>query len=143
MREATGPLERLAIKGTRYLLLTRADNTWKWSNFRSWSGRSSSTNRSPKAGRKEETRGLLWEQHSYAAMSRFLTGWCRAGPNETGVRQLRQMAKTLQVHRRGLLNYWCHPINNGRMEGTNNKIKTLNRQAYGRTVMRSFHSSNF
>jgi len=29
------------------------------------------------------------------------------------------------------LNYWCHPINNGRMEGTNNKIKTLNRQAYG------------
>jgi len=29
------------------------------------------------------------------------------------------------------LNYWCHPIKNGRMEGTNNKIKTLNRQAYG------------
>jgi len=63
-------------------------------------------------------------------MSRFLTDWCERA-NQTGVRQLCQMAKTLQAHRRGILNYWCHPINNGRMEGTNNKIKTLNRQAYG------------
>ena len=29
------------------------------------------------------------------------------------------------------MSWWKHPINNGRMEGTNNKIKTLNRQAYG------------
>ncbi len=129
VREATGPL-KLAIKGTRYLLLTRADNP--------------EVEQLPKLERalklneplsqgwaflKEEL-SLLWEQHSYAAMSRFLTGWCKQA-QQTGVRQLRQMAKTLQVHRRGLLNYWCHPINNGRMEGTNNKIKTLNRQAYG------------
>jgi transposase len=128
VREATGPL-KLAIKGTRYLLLTRADNL--------------DVEQLPKLERalklneplsqgwylKEEL-SLLWEQHSYAAMSRFLTGWCEQA-QQTGVRQLRQMAKTLQVHRRGLLNYWCHPINNGRMEGTNNKIKTLNRQAYG------------
>jgi transposase len=78
---------------------------------------------------KEEL-GLLWEQNSYAAMSRFLTQWCEQA-QQTGVRQLRQIAKTLQAHRTGLLNYWRHPINNGRMEGTNNKIKTLNRQAYG------------
>ena len=127
-REATGPL-KLAIKGTRYLLLTRADNL--------------EAEQLPKLERalklneplsqgwylKEEL-GLLWEQDSYAAMSRFLTQWCEQA-QQTGVRQLRQMAKTLQVHRRGLLSYWCHPINNGRMEGTNNKIKTLNRQAYG------------
>ena len=41
------------------------------------------------------------------------------------------MAQTLKVHRSGILSWWKHPINNGRMEGTNNKIKTLNRQAYG------------
>lgn len=128
VREATGPL-KLAIKGTRYLLLTRADNL--------------EAEQLPKLERalrlneplsqgwylKEEL-GLLWEQDSYAAMSRFLTQWCEQA-QQTGVRQLRQIAKTLQVHRRGLLSYWCHPINNGRMEGTNNKIKTLNRQAYG------------
>jgi transposase len=73
---------------------------------------------------------LLWEQESYAAMNGFLGQWCEQA-HQTGVRQLQQMAKTLELHRRGLLNWWRHPINNGRMEGTNNKIKTLNRRAYG------------
>ena len=69
-------------------------------------------------------------QESYAAMNRFLTAWCEQA-DETGVRQLQQMVKTLRIHRSGILAWWRHPINNGRMEGTNNKIKTLNRQAYG------------
>ena len=29
-----------------------------------------------------------------------------------------------------MLSWWQHPINHGRMEGTNNKIRMLNRQAY-------------
>jgi transposase len=128
LREAEGPL-KLVIKGTRYLLLTRAESL--------------EAEQLPKLERalklneplsqgwylKEEL-GLLWEQESYAAMNRFLTQWCDQA-NETGVRQLRQMAKTLQVHRSGIMAWWRHRINNGRMEGTNNKIKTLNRQAYG------------
>lgn len=128
VREAEGPL-KLVIKGTRYLLLTRAANL--------------APDQLPKLERalklneplsqgwylKEEL-SLLWEQPSYEAMTRFLSQWCEQA-NQTGVRQLQKMAKTLQVHRRGILNWWRHPINNGRMEGTNNKIKTLNRQAYG------------
>ena len=31
----------------------------------------------------------------------------------------------------GILSWWKHRINNGRMEGINNKIKTLLRQTYG------------
>jgi len=128
VREAEGPL-KLVIKGTRYLLLTRAQNL--------------EVDQLPKLERalklneplsqgwylKEEL-GLLWEQNSYAAMNRFLTQWCEQA-HQTGIRQLQQMAKTLQTHRSGILTWWRHPINNGRMEGTNNKIKTLNRQAYG------------
>lgn len=128
VREAEGAM-KMVIKGTRYLLLTRAANL--------------EADQLPKLERalklneplsqawylKEEL-SLLWEQTSYAEMNRFLTQWCEQA-NETGVRQLQKMAKTLQVHRRGILNWWQHPINNGRMEGTNNKIKTLNRQAYG------------
>ena len=128
VREAQGPM-KLVIKGTRYLLLTRADNL--------------DPDQLPKLERalklneplsqgwylKEEL-SLLWEQPSYEAMNRFLSQWCEQA-NQSGVRQLHKMAKTLQVHRRGILNWWRHPINNGRMEGTNNKIKTLNRQAYG------------
>jgi len=128
VREAEGPL-KMVIKGTRYLLLTRATNL--------------AEDQLPKLERalklneplsqgwylKEELT-LLWEQESYADMNRFLSQWCDRA-SLTGVSQLQKMAKTLQVHRRGILNWWTHPINNGRMEGTNNKIKTLNRQAYG------------
>lgn len=128
VREAEGAM-KMVIKGTRYLLLTRAANL--------------QADQLPKLERalklneplsqawylKEEL-SLLWDQSSYAEMNRFLTQWCEQA-QETGVRQLQKMAKTLLVHRRGILSWWQHPINNGRMEGTNNKIKTLNRQAYG------------
>jgi transposase len=41
------------------------------------------------------------------------------------------VAKTLLVHKTGILSWWKHRIHNGRMEGINNKIKTLLRQTYG------------
>jgi hypothetical protein len=41
------------------------------------------------------------------------------------------MAKTLALYRSGLLAYYEHPITSGPLEGTNNKIKTMKRQAYG------------
>ncbi len=44
---------------------------------------------------------------------------------------MQQVAKTLRVHASGILAWWKHRLNNGRMEGINNKIKTLLRQTYG------------
>jgi transposase len=41
------------------------------------------------------------------------------------------MAQTLAAHRSGLLAYYDAMITSGPMEGTNNKIKTMKRQAYG------------
>ena len=40
-------------------------------------------------------------------------------------------AKTLRKHWREILNYYDCEITSGPLEGFNNKIKTLNRQAYG------------
>lgn len=128
VREAEGSL-KLAIKGTRYLLLMRSENL--------------QDEQLPKLEKalklneplllawylKEEL-GLLWEQASAKAMERFLRQWCERAL-ATGIKQLGQMAKTLLTHWTGILNWWTYPINNGRMEGTNNKIKTLTRQAYG------------
>ncbi len=128
VREADGPL-KLVIKGTRYLLLTRADNL-EADQLPKLEQALKLNEPLSQAWYLKEELSLLWEQESYAAMNRFLHQWCEQA-NQTGVRQLQQMAKTLQVHRSGILNWWRHPINNGRMEGTNNKIKTLNRQAYG------------
>ena len=44
---------------------------------------------------------------------------------------LQQMAKTLAAHRSGLLAYYDAMITSGPMEGTNHKIKTMKRAAYG------------
>jgi len=128
VREAEGPL-KMAIKGTRYLLLTRMDNL--------------NDDQLPKLEKalqlneplslgwylKEEL-SLLWQQSSYKAMEGFLRQWCKRAI-DTGIKQLGQMANTLLTHWTGVLNWWVHPLNNGKMEGTNNKVKTLTRQAYG------------
>ena len=128
VREAEGAM-KMVIKGTRYLLLTRAANL-KEDQLPKLERALKLNEPLSQAWYLKEELALLWDQSSYAQMNRFLTQWCEQA-HETGVRQLQKMAKTLLVHRSGILSWWQHPINNGRMEGTNNKIKTLNRQAYG------------
>ena len=44
---------------------------------------------------------------------------------------LHKFAQTLDAHREGILAYFDFPISTGPLEGTNNKIKTLQKQAYG------------
>jgi len=49
----------------------------------------------------------------------------------SGLGMLETFADTMQTHRDGILAYCDYPISTGPKEGTNNKIKTMNRQAYG------------
>ena len=128
VREAEGPL-KLVIKGTRYLLLTRKDNL-KADQLPKLEQALEINKPLSLAWYLKEELSLLWQQPSYRAMEHFLRQWC-ARAMDTGVQQLAQMAKTLLTHWTGILNWWVNPINSGPMEGTNNKIKTLTRQAYG------------
>ena len=47
-------------------------------------------------------------------------------------------AKTLASHKTGLLSYYDYPISTGPPEGTNNKIKTMQKQTYGFRDMKFF-----
>jgi transposase len=78
---------------------------------------------------KEDLR-QFWEQPGKRFATAFLNGWVRRA-EASGIRMLQQMAKTLEAHRAGLLAYYDYPISTGPLEGTNNKIKTMKRQAYG------------
>src|SRR3954465_5764417 len=78
---------------------------------------------------KEDLR-RFWEQPGKRFATAFLDGWLRRA-EASGVRMLQQMAKTLTSHRSGLLAYYDAMITSGPMEGTNNKIKTMKRAAYG------------
>lgn len=72
----------------------------------------------------------FWEQDDYYEAETFLLDWIRRAET-TGIRMLIQFAKTLRFHAFGLLNYYDYPISTAPLEGTNNKIKTMKRQAYG------------
>lgn len=78
---------------------------------------------------KDEFR-RFWEMSDKEKAKRFLEGWI-ARARASGVRLLQQMGRTLQNHSYGLLAWYDYPISTGPLEGTNNKIKTLQRQAYG------------
>jgi transposase len=78
---------------------------------------------------KEDLR-QLWTFADKATARRHLTAWVREA-DQSGIRMLQQFAKTLLTHREGILAWYDHPISTGPLEGTNNKIKTMKRQAYG------------
>ena len=128
VREAEGPL-KMVIKGTRFLLLMRLDNL-KDDQLPKREKALELNKPLSQAWYLKEELSLLWQQPCAKAMARFLRQWCERAV-ATGVKQRALMAKTLLMHWTGVLNWWDHRINNGKMEGTNNKIKTLTRQAYG------------
>lgn len=78
---------------------------------------------------KEQFRNF-WKKDSIDEAITFLDAWCTRAEN-SGVKGLKKIATTLMHHRHGLLNYHYHRISSGIVEETNNKIKTLMRQAYG------------
>ena len=49
----------------------------------------------------------------------------------SGIGLLKAFAKTVVTHRDGILAWYDDKISTGPPEGTNNKIKTMKRQAYG------------
>lgn len=49
----------------------------------------------------------------------------------SGIRMPQKLARTIQNLGEGLLAWYDHPISTGLLEGTNNKIRTMQRQAYG------------
>jgi transposase len=78
---------------------------------------------------KEDLR-QAWCQQDKAGAEEFLIDWIyRAGISL--IPMLVKMAQTIAVHLHGILAYYDHPISTGPLEGTNNKIKTMKRQAYG------------
>jgi len=78
---------------------------------------------------KEDLR-QLWSQKTRKRSARFLADWM-ARARVSAISMLEKFADTLQTHRDAILVYYAYPTSTGPLEGTNNKIKTMKRQAYG------------
>jgi len=137
-REAEGPLARKVLKGTRWLLLKHPDNLDPTRNEQQRLKEALKLNEPlAKAYYLKEDLRQFWEQEDHAQASAFLDDWI-ARARCSGVRMLQQFAETLVLHRRGLLNWYRCPISTGPLQGTNTKIKLLQRQAYGYRDMEFF-----
>ena len=119
------------LKGTRWLLLMNQENLDPKKKERQRLERALRLNE-PLAivyYMKEDLRQIWLQPHKFAARL-FLEDWL-ARARVSGIPMLEQFADTLQEHQEGILNYYDCRISTGPLEGTNNKIKTMQRQAYG------------
>jgi transposase len=130
-RQLTDTLQKNALKGVRWLLLKRPEHL-------------DVSRREPQrlqeALRLNEPLALayylkeelneIWEQDNQETAQALLMDWILFAES-TGIRMLQRFAKTLRFHASGILAYYDYPISTGPLDGINNKIKTMKRQAYG------------
>ena len=129
--------DRDILKGTRWLLLKNPENLKEEKDERQRLDEALQINK-PLATAyylKEDLR-QLWQQMNKSTAAVFMDDWI-ARARSSGIKMLDHFADTLDNHREGILAYYDFPISTGPLEGTNNKIKTLQKQAYG------FRDTNF
>ncbi|MCP4899013.1 MAG: ISL3 family transposase [bacterium] len=130
-RQLADTMQKEVLKGVRWLLLKRPENL-------------DASRREPErlqealrlneplaiAYQLKDELNEIWEQDDQETAEALLLDWI-VYAESTGIRMLKQFAKTLRVHGFGILAWYDYPISTGPLEGTNNKIKTMKRQAYG------------
>ena len=72
----------------------------------------------------------IWMQVTKEQAQQVLMNWVEQA-QDSKVPLLQKFAMTLMAHRSGILSWYDHYISTGKLEGINNKIKTMKRQAYG------------
>jgi transposase len=129
--ELTTAMGKDVIKGTRWLLLKNPENLDQARNGPQRLREALALNQPLAAAyyMKEDLR-RLWSQSGKNAAEAFLNDWI-ARARASRIPMLIKFANTLAAHRTGILAYYDFPISTGPLEGTDNKIKTMKRQAYG------------
>jgi len=130
-RQLADTMQKDVLKGVRWLLLKRPENL---------DASRGEPERLREALRLNEPLAIayylkdelneIWEQDDQEMAQTLLMDWI-VYAESTGIRMLQQFAKTLRFHALGILAWYDYPLSTGPLEGTNNKIKTMKRQAYG------------
>jgi transposase len=123
--------QRQVLKGSRWLLLKNPEHLDESRNESARLAEALALNQPLALAYylKEDLR-QLWSQVDKREAARFLDDWCRRA-DVSGIRMLKRFAQMLVRHRDGILAYYDFYISTGPLEGTNNKIRTMQRQAYG------------
>jgi transposase len=90
-----------------------------------------------KAYRLKELFNDLWEMETEEEATNFLIAWCKKVEQEN-IEPFKQFAKTVKTHWTGIVNFCETEINNGILEGINNKIQLAKRRARGYRCVQNF-----
>ena len=122
--------KRKVLKGTRYLLLGNGADIYD-SKYKTRLENALAMNEPiSKAYYLKEQLREIWAQARKEDAEKVLADWVEQA-KESKIPQLQKMAMTMLAYKRGILAWYdCH-ISTGKVEGINNKIKVMKRNAYG------------
>jgi transposase len=137
-REAKDDLHKKVMKGTRWLLLKNPENLDLEKREKERLEEALKLNKPLSCAYylKEYLR-QVWLQPNKEEAEKVLSDWTEKAQS-SGIKMLMKFAKTLAGYKSGILAYYDYRISSGPLEGTNNKIKTMKRMAYGFRDMEFF-----
>jgi len=121
--------KRRLIKGQRWLLLANGDSLTPKAEERLSEALDINRPLATAYYLKESLRRVWWQDNKHDAAI-VLDDWIEQA-RLSNLKPLVSVAETFSRHRDGILNWYDFNISNGKLEGINNKIKTMKRQAYG------------
>jgi len=132
-RNAESALDKKVFKGIRWLLMLKPENLAKTKESARQRLDNALELNKPLATAyymKEELR-LIWQQEDKESASTLLSEWVNKAES-SGIRILKSFGKTLARLRVAILAYYDFDgLSSAKIEGSNNKIKTIHKVAYG------------
>lgn len=122
--------KRKVLKGTRYLLLGNGADIYDTKYKTRLENALAMNEPLSKAYYLKEQLREIWAQGCKEDAEKVLADWVNQA-RESKIHQLQKMAMTVLAYRRGILSWYdCH-ISTAKVEGINNKIKVMKRNAFG------------
>ena len=122
--------KRKVLKGTRYLLLGNGADIFDKQHKTRLENALAMNEPLSKAYYLKEQLRQIWSQPMKAMAEKVLDDWIRQA-EQSKITQLQKMAVTVKTYKKGILAWYdCH-LSTGKVEGINNKIKVMKRNAYG------------
>lgn len=78
----------------------------------------------------KEKLATIWDYKSEVWAKKAMNEWIQIA-EKSEIRGIKAFIRMLKKHEYGIISHCKHPISNGKIEGTNNKIKVLKRRCYG------------
>lgn len=127
--KAATETDKKVIKGSRCILLKNQENLKDSQKIRLEELLAVNKNLATVHILRNELKAI-WQHKDRQQMAEAFDEWC-SKTSEADISALSKFVETLERHKDGILNHADYPIHTGKLEGINNKIKVIKRQAYG------------